>query len=174
MASRPVYHGVGLSSGTNDQTFFFQYWQLQVSWCVASSLMRRWICKLLVQMLLGCARAVTLGTKSRRSHCHILLSHLRLPQPEVQGFRIYIPQEQGCPVIPLGLGFTRTFKFKLYYDRPSVGQFVLVSGPLWGPWPDFKIFVWKLLSSCRVPSLTRGRVSNLQCNHALVRVTQDP
>jgi hypothetical protein len=29
------------------------------------------------------------------------------------------------------------FKFNLYCDRRSVGQFVLVSGPLWGPWPDF-------------------------------------
>jgi hypothetical protein len=42
------------------------------------------------------------------------------------------------------------FKFKLYYDRRSVGQFVLVSGP------------------------KTNWVSNLQCNHALVRVAQDP
>jgi hypothetical protein len=35
---------------------------------------------LLVQLLLGLARAVTLGSKFRRTHDHILLSHLRLPQ----------------------------------------------------------------------------------------------
>jgi hypothetical protein len=51
-------------------------------------------------MLLGLARAVTLGSKSRRTHGHILLSHLRLPQHGRPGPRIYIPQEQGGPVIP--------------------------------------------------------------------------
>jgi hypothetical protein len=30
-----------------------------------------------------------------------------------------------------------TFKFKLDCDRLSVGQFVLMSGPHWGRWPDF-------------------------------------
>jgi hypothetical protein len=46
----------------------------------ALSLTRGWVCNLLVQLLLGLARAVTLGSKSRRNHDHILLSHLRLPQ----------------------------------------------------------------------------------------------
>jgi hypothetical protein len=31
-----------------------------------------------------------------------------------------------------------------------------------------------LSSSCRTPSLTRGRICNLQCNRAQVRVVQDP
>jgi hypothetical protein len=43
---------------------------------------------------------MTLGSKSRRTHDHILLSHLRFPQPGGPGPRIYIPQEQGGPVIP--------------------------------------------------------------------------
>jgi hypothetical protein len=35
--------------------------------------------------------------------------------------------------------------------------------------------VWHFLtSSRRVPSLTRGRVCNLQCNHSQIRVAQDP
>jgi hypothetical protein len=72
---------------------------------VAPFLMGGWICKLLVQLLLGLARAVTLGSKSRRTHGHILLSHLRLHQPGGTGSRIYIPQEQGGPVIPPGTGF---------------------------------------------------------------------
>jgi hypothetical protein len=56
-------------------------------------------------MVLGITRTVTLGSKSRRTHDHILLSHLRLPQPGGPGSRIYIPQEQGDPVIPPGTGF---------------------------------------------------------------------
>jgi hypothetical protein len=38
---------------------------------------------------------------------------------------------------PAGLWLQLKFKFKLYSERRSVGQFVLVSGPLWGPWSDF-------------------------------------
>jgi hypothetical protein len=40
----------------------------------------------------------------QNSH-HILLSYMRLPQPGAPGPRIYIPQEQGDPVIPLLAGF---------------------------------------------------------------------
>jgi hypothetical protein len=45
------------------------------------------------------------GSIFRRTHDHILLSHLRLPQSGGPGPRIYIPQEQGGPVIPLDTGF---------------------------------------------------------------------
>jgi hypothetical protein len=69
------------------------------------SLTRGRVCNLLVQLLLGLARAVTLGSKFRRTHDHILLSHLRLPQPGGPGSRIYIPLEQGGPVIPPGTEF---------------------------------------------------------------------
>jgi hypothetical protein len=55
-------------------------------------------------MFLGLARAVTLRSKSRRTYDHILLSHLRLPQPGGPGSHIYIPREQGGPVIPPGTG----------------------------------------------------------------------
>jgi hypothetical protein len=46
--------------------------------------------------------------------------------------------------------------------------------PLWGPWPDFILIlsivtVALFCSSCTAPSLTRGRVCNLQCNRWLVR-----
>jgi hypothetical protein len=37
------------------------------------------------------------------------------------------------------------FKFKLYCDWRSVGQFVLVLGPFWGRWPDLK-FLWVNIS----------------------------
>jgi hypothetical protein len=50
-------------------------------------------------------------------------------------------------------------------DRWSVGQYVLVSGRPLGPMTRFPCsLVWHVLpSSCRAPSLTRGRVCILQC-----------
>jgi hypothetical protein len=57
---------------------FFSIWRLRISWCVAPSLTRGWVCNLLVQLLLGLARAVTLGSKSSRTHDYILISHLKL------------------------------------------------------------------------------------------------
>jgi hypothetical protein len=56
-------------------------------------------------LLLILSRAVTLEPKSHRNHDYILLSHLRLPQPGGPGSSIYIPQEQGDPVIPPGIGY---------------------------------------------------------------------
>jgi hypothetical protein len=85
--------------------FFFPVWQLWVSWSSAPSLARGWVCNSLLQLLLGLARAVTLGSNSRWTPDHILLSHFRLPQPGGPGSRIYIPREQGVPVIPPGTGF---------------------------------------------------------------------
>jgi hypothetical protein len=67
--------------------------------------MRERVCNLLVRLLLGFARAVTLRSKSRRTDGHILLPHLRLPQPGGPVPRIYITQEQGCPVIYPDNGF---------------------------------------------------------------------
>jgi hypothetical protein len=46
--------------------FFFLYWQLRVSCCGAPSLTRGWVCNVFVQLLLGFARAITLGPKYRR------------------------------------------------------------------------------------------------------------
>jgi hypothetical protein len=48
--------------------------------------------------------AITQWFESRRNRNHSLLSHLILPQPGGPGSRIYIPQEQGGPVIPPGIG----------------------------------------------------------------------
>jgi hypothetical protein len=51
--------------------------------------------------------------------------------------------------------------------------------PLWDLWPDItscrNVAVWNLLSCIYwAPSHTRGRVCNLQCNHSIVRVAQNP
>jgi hypothetical protein len=48
---------------------------------------------------------ITQWSESLRTRNHILLSHLRLPQPGGPGSRIYIPQEQGGPVKLPGTGF---------------------------------------------------------------------
>jgi hypothetical protein len=48
---------------------------------------------------------ITQWSELRGTHNHTLLSHLRLHQPEGPCSRIYIPQEQGGPVIPPGTGF---------------------------------------------------------------------
>jgi hypothetical protein len=49
--------------------------------------------------------AITHWFESRRTHNHILLSHLKLPKPGRPGPRIYILQERGISVIPLATGF---------------------------------------------------------------------
>jgi hypothetical protein len=85
--------------------FLFSVWQLWVSWYGAPFLTRGWVCNLLVQLLLGLARTATLGSKFSRTQDHILQFHMRLPQPEGPGPCIYIPYEQGGPVIPPGTGF---------------------------------------------------------------------
>jgi hypothetical protein len=72
--------------------FLFSAWQLRVSWCEEPSLARRWACNLLVKVLLGLARAVTLGSKFHRTHDHILLSNLWLPQLGRPGPHIYYIQ----------------------------------------------------------------------------------
>jgi hypothetical protein len=54
---------------------------------------------------------ITQWFESLRTRNHTLLSHLRLHQPGGPGSCIYIPQEQGDPVIHLGTGFTTTKLF---------------------------------------------------------------
>jgi hypothetical protein len=60
---------------------------------------------------------MTLGSKSH----HILLFHLKLPQPVGPGHRIYSLREQGDPVIPLGNGFA----FASSYDLQGYGGGIL-------------------------------------------------
>jgi hypothetical protein len=84
------------------QVFFFN--TCGYSPYVTSSLTREWVCRL--HLLLVLARAVILGSESRRTHDHILLSQIRdTPQPGGPGPRIYISQEQGGPVTSPGTGF---------------------------------------------------------------------
>jgi hypothetical protein len=56
---------------------------------------------------------ITQWSESRGTCNRTLLSHLRLPQPWGLGSRVYIPQEQGGPVIPPGTGFPLRCHFRL-------------------------------------------------------------
>jgi hypothetical protein len=108
--------------------FFFIVCQMWVSWCEAPSLTRGWVCNLLVQLLLGLARAVTLGSKSGRTHNHIL-PHWDSSNLEDQVPRIYIPQEQGGLLLPPGTGFPFRRHLRLAwlwwrYSNPPSSLFV--------------------------------------------------
>jgi hypothetical protein len=105
--SRLVRLGVRHPSGTRDQFLFlleFFFRPSRVSYFVTPSPTRGRVCNLL--LLLGLASAFPLGSESLGIQNHILLSQfLRLRQPGGLGPRIYIPQEQGGPVIHPGTGF---------------------------------------------------------------------
>jgi hypothetical protein len=95
---------------------------LLVCYFVAPSLTRGCVCNLL--LLLG----LTLFVLSCTGLDHILLSQfLRVPQPGGPSPRIYIPQEQGGPVIPPGTGFPFRRLLRLaglrwrYLNPPSHG-----------------------------------------------------
>jgi hypothetical protein len=156
--SRPVCPGVRRPSGTYDKFFFLleiSFRQLRLCYFVAPFLTKGRVCNLLEQLLLSLARAVTLGSKSCRTHGHILLSHLRRPTwrarfpylyPTGTGWPSYSPGHWVAFLSPLttcrdyGGGIitrlhtaAKDFKFKLIYDRQSVGQSVLVLGTHLGP-----------------------------------------
>jgi hypothetical protein len=101
MVSQPVFLGVKHPFGACDQ-IFITVRQLQVCWCGALSLMRDRVCCL--QLLLILTSEVILWSESHGTHNHIILSDSS-PQPGGPGPRIYIPQEQGGPVISPGTGF---------------------------------------------------------------------
>jgi hypothetical protein len=89
--SRPVCPGVRRPSGIRDQIFFLpeiSFRQLRVCYFVAPSLTRGLVCNLPY----NCFWA--LPEQSRRTHGHILLSHLRLPQPGGPGPHLYPPGTQ--------------------------------------------------------------------------------
>jgi hypothetical protein len=94
----------GTHLGTRDQFVFLleiSFRQLQVCYFVAPSLTRARVCNLLYNCFWALPEQ-SLLVRNPAELGHILLFHLRLPQPGGPGPRIYIPQEQGDPVIPPG------------------------------------------------------------------------
>jgi hypothetical protein len=103
--SRPVCPGVRRPSETCDQFFFrheISFRQLQLWYFVAPSVTRGQVCNLLLNCFWALPEQSFLSRSPAELTAHILLSRLRLPQPGGPDSRIYIPQEQGGPVIPPG------------------------------------------------------------------------
>jgi hypothetical protein len=114
--SKSVYLGIVYPCGTCDQ-ILLPVGMLLSEICSLVSIGRPlWredgsaICSVITQL-----------SESLRTHNHTLLSHLRLPQPRGPGSHIYIPQEQGGPVIPPGtLGSLRTRLLRLTRISTSI------------------------------------------------------
>jgi hypothetical protein len=98
---RPVCLGVGLPSGAYEQ-ILFSVWQLRVSWYGAPSLMRGWVCNLLVQLRLGHARAVTLCPSS--AELMTIFCCMIWDFPNLEG-QVPVFISQLYPVIPPSTGF---------------------------------------------------------------------
>jgi hypothetical protein len=168
--SRPVRPGVRHPSGTGDQFFPFSVWlffrQFRGCWCGAPSLTKSRVCTF--QFFPGIVSASFLRSQSHGSHEHSLLSlFFRLPQPGGPGSCIYFPQEQGIPVIPNQKSQSRSY---VMTDSQSASLF-WCQVPIWDPRPIFPLLSLIIFRQLRVcwrgaPSLTRGRVCNLQCNDA--------
>jgi hypothetical protein len=72
-------------------------------------------------------------SESRRTRNHTFLSHLRLLQPREPGSRIYIPQEQGGPVIPPGTGYPLSLLLRLAGLRRRYSN----TPPTWRAWTPY-------------------------------------
>jgi hypothetical protein len=91
--NRPVCLGARRPSGTRDKFFSLleiSFRQLRVCYFVAPSLTRGRVYNLLYNSFWSLPEQSLLGSKSHRTHDHILLPHLRLPQPGGPGPRVYI------------------------------------------------------------------------------------
>jgi hypothetical protein len=103
---RPVFLSLGI---------FFR--QLQVCYFVAPSLTRGRVCNLLLLLVL--ASVFPLGSESRGTQAHILLSKfLRLPQPGRPGPVFISPRNRVAQIYPraLGLDLHRSGQLHFYYD----------------------------------------------------------
>jgi hypothetical protein len=73
----------------------------------------------------------------RDSWPYFTLSDLRITQPGGPGPRIYIPQEQGGPVIPQALGSSLSESESYITTVVQSASLSSNKAPIWGLWPDF-------------------------------------
>jgi hypothetical protein len=102
-----VYHqSVGLGSEpleTHDKQFYFPTEHLRL----------QSLCNILSDEMMGLSFTIAAGPRQRshsqvrvtRDSSYFTVSDSRLSQPVGPGRRVYVPQEQGGPVIPPGTGF---------------------------------------------------------------------
>jgi hypothetical protein len=131
--SRTVCPGVRRPSGTCDQFFFrheISFRQLRLWYFVAPSLTRGWVCNLLLNCFWVLPEQSFSSQSSAELTVHILMSHLRLRQPGGPGSRIYIPQEQGGPLIPPGIGFPFCRLLRLASTRGNSALLSTATDPL--------------------------------------------
>jgi hypothetical protein len=131
--SRSVGLGVKHPSGAYDQ-IFISVRQLQVCWCRALSLTRDRVCRL--HLLLVLASAVILGSESRGTRDHILLSQIR-DSPNLEGqVPVFIsPRNRVARLYPHALVFPFRRILRLAGIRwrnsnlPSREDYYLAAGP---------------------------------------------
>jgi hypothetical protein len=106
--SRPVCPGIRRPSGTCDQFFFRHEISCRRLWLwyfVAPSLTRGRVCNLLYNCFWALPEQSLLSRSPAELTVHILLYHLRLPQPGGPGSRIYIPPRNRMALLyPRALG----------------------------------------------------------------------
>jgi hypothetical protein len=124
---------------------------------------------------------ITQLSDSCRTCNHILLSRLRLPRTWRARFSYLYPPGTGWTAYNPGIGlFFCVLEVRSYFTNDS--QSVSMSWyrvALRDLRPDItssrNVGLWNLQPCfCGAPSLTRGRVCNLQSNRAVVRVAQNP
>jgi hypothetical protein len=99
----------------------FSVWKVLSSWCGAPTLTRGRVCNLHVQLLLGLARAVTLGSKSRRSQTIFYCLIWDSPNLEGQVPVFISPRNRVAQLYPRALGFL----FIASYDSQGYGGGIL-------------------------------------------------
>jgi hypothetical protein len=98
-ASRPVYLGVKLPSGAQDQSFIAQTFAGLLMWGALSDGRT----SLLFRSIAVLGRAVILGSESRGTHGRILLSQIR-DYPNLEGqFPVFVPLGTSAPLVLVSL-----------------------------------------------------------------------
>jgi hypothetical protein len=118
--------------------------QLRVCWCGASSLTREWVCRL--QLLLVLASAVILGSESRGTHDHILLSQI-WDSPNLEGLvPVFIsPRNRVALLYPQTLGSL----FVSSHDSQGYGWSIRTR-----------------LHAAKIPNISRVALYSLRTDHA--------